>query len=75
MPTCPHCNEEVDYLKLWITQEALSTSTLNECGEAIENTDLDYEETRRDYECPSCDEVICNTEEEAVAFLKGGETE
>ena len=71
MPRCKFCKKEIDRLVNF-------TSGLNRYDFWVDNDMPDYQfdtfiedNKTNDYECPECQEILFNDEEEATAFLKG----
>jgi hypothetical protein len=70
MPRCPECGEEITYLINVCEEIVESIFELDSLGEA----DYDHVDSwlgeMNEYRCPICYEVLFNSEEEAVEFLK-----
>ena len=70
MPTCPHCNKEIDHLEGYSTEIVKYYVTVSKDG-----LNHDYQEFVDDldnpsYHCPECGEMLFKTDEEAETFLK-----
>lgn len=66
MARCQKCKAEID--KLLNTQSGYLTYDFD--GEEYEANDFEADNSVNDWRCPSCDEVIATTEEEAIKFLE-----
>jgi predicted RNA-binding Zn-ribbon protein involved in translation (DUF1610 family) len=76
---CPKCGKEIDTLNNVQSGTASWTMCLDSNG------DTDYEQDRHeffisddqqnDWNCPNCGHIIATDEEDAIKFLKTGETE
>jgi len=71
MPKCPKCGEEIDYLIGYYRYE--SSNFLHMIDGEPERTFRDeatYLEGEDEYECPLCEKVLFDNEEDALEFLR-----
>ncbi len=70
MPQCPKCDEEVDHLVNRVAE--IHYYDLRVEGDRHVYEEQDWEPIGQgDYRCPECQDVLFNTEDDALAFLKG----
>jgi len=76
MPTCPKCGKEIDHLNQFAPAEMRFKFTVGKDGEShsvpLGPSTFEAEE---DFECPECQELLTNDEEDAARILKGEEIE
>ncbi len=75
---CPHCEDYISSLDYDVTGGCSSQFTIEEAkkgysARGVYDSDSLMENISvNNFRCPECDETICDTEEEAIKFLKGG---
>lgn len=64
---CPKCKEEINYFS--VINRKITTGTFN--GEYDMESDFPFnQEIRISFNCPECEELITEEEEEAIKLLK-----
>jgi hypothetical protein len=71
MAICPHCKDEIDSLRQ--TQISTTSSIVCLSSELLSVEDVEYFQESSRFECPLCEELITEDEQEALNFLKGEE--
>lgn len=71
MPKCPHCNAEIEELVLFERIERKSRCALDEEQNMLKHYVAMIPTDEDDYECPECQNVIAQLDEDAEAFLMG----
>lgn len=71
MPKCPHCEAEISHLNFYEAKDHDAEVKLVD-GKLVYSNKAVYEDYRG-YDCPKCNECICEDDASAIEFLKGGE--
>ncbi len=73
MPLCPHCQEQIDHVMRNENACVSSRFWVDEDGQE-HLKEVFFEPENVSFDCPKCNETIARYSEEAVDFLKQGET-
>lgn len=73
MPKCPECEEPIDILNLFSQAEKRFDFYLESDGRPVSVfvESFDNDSADDDYECPECNSVLFNQENDAIGFLEG----
>jgi endogenous inhibitor of DNA gyrase (YacG/DUF329 family) len=75
MPKCPKCGEKIDWLYEYDEAEVRFKLYVDSEGDPVwsDREFIDATGDLIEYACPECNQVVCDYEEEALAFLRGEE--